>query len=225
MRVKTGTGTATVLLVVLALFVPGCGAEPSKGAGTPGTGTASKPAAGADASAGSGSGTSTVAFSTVFNTEQKIQAALPDPASMKGWKPKTGSANVVEQPTPPAQCGADWDCAAVADGSAKFEEVGETVIFHLHAFTDQPTAQNACRAEATQMAKYTKAEVAPLDGATSHAYYRNAGGLDGINVSLCLGTVVGRVTIEGGGSNLDPETAHSMARILIDRVRKAAAAS
>ncbi|MFD7341684.1 hypothetical protein ACFV98_37795 [Streptomyces violascens] len=223
MRVKTGTGTATVLLVVSALFVPGCGAEPAKGAGTPGTGTASKPAAGADA--GVGSGASAAEFSTVFNTKQKIQAALPDPDSMKGWKPKSGSANVVEQPTPLAQCGPDWDCAAVADGSAKFEEVGETVIFHLYAFTDQPTARDACRKEATQMAKYTKAEVAPLDGATSHAYYRNAGGLDGINVSLCLGTVVGRVTIEGGGSNLDPGTAHSMARILIDRVRKAAAAS
>ncbi|MFE9214929.1 hypothetical protein ACFYN3_01130 [Streptomyces lavendulae] len=168
---------------------------------------------------------SAAGFSTAFNTEQKIQAALPDPDSMKGWKPKTGKAHVVEQPTPPAQCGPDWDCAAVADGSAKFEEVGEIVTFHLYAFADQPTAQDACRKETTQMAKYTKAEVAPLDGATSHAYYRNAGGLDGINVSLCLGTVVGRVTIEGGGSNLDPKTAHSMSRILIDRVRKAATAS
>ncbi|MGW3056464.1 hypothetical protein ACWC98_11045 [Streptomyces goshikiensis] len=223
MHVKTGTGTATVLLVVSALFVPGCGADQSKDAATSGTGTASKPAAGADA--GGGSGTSAAEFSTVFNTKQKIQAALPDPASMKGWKPKTGRANVVEQPTPLAQCGPAWDCAAVADGSAKFEEVGETVIFELHAFPDQPTAQDACRKEATKTAKYTKAEVAPLDGATSHAYYRNAGGLDGINVSLCLGTVVGHVTIEGGGSNLDPETAHSMARTLIDRIRKAAAAS
>ncbi|MFE3993942.1 hypothetical protein ACFXPW_19980 [Streptomyces goshikiensis] len=223
MRVKTGTGTATVLLAVSALFVPGCGAEQSKDAGTPGAGTASKPAAGADA--GAGSGASAAEFSTVFNTEQKIQAALPDPASMMGWKPKTGRADVVEQPTPSAQCGADWDCAAVADGSAKFEEAGETVTFHLRAFADQPTAQDACRKEAMQMAKYTKAEVAPLDGATSHAYYRNAGGLDGINVSLCLGTVVGQVTIEGGGSNLDPKTAHSMALTFIDRVRKAAAAS
>ncbi|MER5777393.1 hypothetical protein ABT144_24510 [Streptomyces sp. NPDC002039] len=223
MRVRTGTGTATVLLVVSALFVPGCGTEASKDTGTAETGSTSKPAAGAGASADSGA--STAEFSTVFNTEQKIQAALPDPASMKGWKPKTGRANVVEQPTPLAQCGADWECAAVANGSAKFEEVGETVIFRLHAFTDHPTAQDACRKEAAQTAKYTKASVAPLDGAESHAYYRNAGGLDGINVSLCLGTVVGRVTIEGGGSNLDPETAHSMARTLIDRVRTAAAAS
>ncbi|MFB6509107.1 hypothetical protein [Streptomyces virginiae] len=223
MDTRAGTSAAAMMLAVSVLCVSGCGADPATGVGAPATAAASKPGAGKDS--GVGQGGSAATFSTVFNTKEKIQAALPDPASMKGWKPKTGIANVKEQLTPSAQCGPDWECPAIADGRAKFEEVGESVIFRIYAYADEATAQDACRKEAAKMSKYTKAEVAPLEGASSHAYYRNAGGLDGIHVSLCLGTVFGEVTIEGGGSDLSPDTAHSMARTFIERVRKAAEAA
>ncbi|WP_143196874.1 hypothetical protein [Streptomyces sp. CB00455] len=163
----------------------------------------------------------------MFNTEDRIKQALPDPASMKGWTPKTGRAEVEEQPKSAEQCGPDahWDCTALANGVTKFEAVGETAYFTIQAYADKKAAAAACGREKDWSATYGKAEVPPVPGAASHAYYRNAGNLDGLDLTMCLGTVIAQVRLEGGGSSLNPATAHSLARIFVPRIQKAAAAS
>ncbi|MFE0876188.1 hypothetical protein ACFW4X_15210 [Streptomyces smyrnaeus] len=166
-------------------------------------------------------------FGTVFDTERKIRATLPQPESMAGWTPKNGRAHVEEQPDSPSECGADthWDCTAVGNGSANYEAAGETVIFSVDAFPDTKAAQAACRKEESWSAKYTKKKVPPLSGVTSHAYYRNAGGLDGLDLTMCTGTVIAQVRLEGEGSDLDPATSHTLAKTFLARIQKAAAAS
>ncbi|WP_030689890.1 hypothetical protein [Streptomyces globisporus] len=166
-------------------------------------------------------------FDTVFKTEERFKQALPDPASMAGWTPQGASARVEEEPKSAEQCGADtdWECARIARGDADFEAVGEEADFELTAFADKKAAQDACRKERTWSAKYTKAQVPPVPGVESHAYYRNAGGLDGLHLAMCLGTVIAEVTLEGEGSSLDPATAHSLAQVFVPRIQKAAAAS
>ncbi|MFE7330315.1 hypothetical protein ACFU8W_36250 [Streptomyces sp. NPDC057565] len=213
------------VLVALAALVIACGdgadrvgaEKPTTAADTGvGAGTSGKPAAG------------TVDFATVLNTEQKIQSALPEPAQMHEWTPKTGCAHVEEQPKSPSECGpeTDWDCGVIATGTASFEAFGETVIFSIRAYADQKATQDACRKEAASSAKYTKANVPPVDGVTSHAYYRNAGNLDGLDLIMCTGTVMAKIRLEGSGSNLDPASAHTMAQgVFLPRIQKAAAAS
>ena len=166
-------------------------------------------------------------FATVFDTEKKIQSALPDPASMGGWTPENARAYVEEQPDSPSECSPDshWDCTAIANGAAHFESAGETAVFSIDAFADQKAAQAACRKEVPWSVKYTKANVRPVTGVTSHGYYRNAGGLDGLDLTMCLGTVIAQVRLEGEGSSMDPATAHTLAQNFVPRIRKAAAAS
>ncbi|MFB7828680.1 hypothetical protein ACFWG5_08295 [Streptomyces hydrogenans] len=163
---------------------------------------------------------------TVFRTEERFRQALPDPASMAGWTPRSANAEIEEAPEPAANCGqdADWYCARIARGEANFEAVGEEAQFDLTAFADRSAAQDACRKEKTWSAKYTEAQVPPVPGVDSHAYYRNAGGLDGLNLFMCTGTVVAQVLLEGEGSSLDPATAHSLAQLFASRIHKAAAA-
>ncbi|MEW2137919.1 hypothetical protein AB0892_15170 [Streptomyces sp. NPDC005409] len=68
--------------------------------------------------------------------------------------------------------------------------------------------------------------MAPVPGVEGHAYYRNAGSLDGLDLIMCLGPVVAKVRLEdGGGSSLDPATVHSLAQLFVPRIEKAAAAS
>ncbi|MFI8962405.1 hypothetical protein ACIGO8_09835 [Streptomyces sp. NPDC053493] len=241
-----GTASTAAVLVVVAALTAGCGSgagsDASGGTGgtsggkapATGSGTASGSSSGSGTASGSGSGSGEAAgggagdFGTVFKTEQRIEQGLPDPASMKGWTPKNGSAEVEEQPKSAAECAgsaADWDCTAIADGSADFDAFGENADFDLTAFADKAAARAACAKEKAWFAKYTKAQVAAVPGAESHAYYRNHGGLDGLNVTLCLGTVVARVRLEGEGSSLDPGTAHTLSRVFVDRIQKAAAAS
>ncbi|APE22926.1 hypothetical protein [Streptomyces venezuelae] len=208
--------------MTLAALATGCG-----GAGSD---TTTKPATGGSAGTGSGSGGSAVGkadFGTVFRTEERFKQALPDPASMAGWTPRSASADIEEAPEPAASCGADadWYCARIARGEADYEAFGEEAQFDLTAFADEKAAQDACRKEKSWSAKYTKAGVAPVAGVESHAYYRNAGSLDGLYLTLCLGTTVAQVTLEGEGSSLDPATAHSLAQIFVPRIQKAAAAS
>ncbi|MGW6949080.1 hypothetical protein [Streptomyces xanthophaeus] len=105
------------------------------------------------------------------------------------------------------------------------QRLGEEAHFDVTAFADKKAAQDACRKEANWSAKYTKAQVLPVPGVESHAYYRNVGGLDGLFLTMCLGTVVAEVTLEGKGSSLDPATAHCLAQIFVPRIQKAAAAS
>ncbi|WP_158754480.1 hypothetical protein [Streptomyces sp. NRRL F-2580] len=233
MRLRSGIGSKAAALVVLAAFAAGCG-----GGGSDATAekppTADKSAAGTNG-AGTGTGTGTEkpkggtgGFGALFNTEKSIQAALPDPGSMRGWTPKTGRAHIVDQPKSAADCGPDpdWECAAIANGLASFEEFGETAAFTITAFTDQKAAEAACLKEKDSSAKYTKADVSPVPGVgSSHAYYRNAGGLDGLNLTMCLGTVIAEVRLEGGGSDLSPTTSHNLAQIFVSRIQKAAAAS
>nr|WP_144298867.1 hypothetical protein [Streptomyces sp. TLI_235] len=211
--------------MALAALVTACGSG-ADGAGT------EKPTTAADRGVGAGTSgkpaTGTVDFPTVLNTERRIQSALPDPAQMAEWTPKTGRAHVEEQPKPPSECGADpdWACAVIATGSAKFEAFGETVIFSIKAYPDQKATQDACRKEAASSAKYTKANVPPVAGVTGHAYYRNAGNLDGLDLIMCMGTVLAEIRLEGSGSNLDPSTAHTLAQgVFVPRIQKAAAAS
>ncbi|WP_420077967.1 hypothetical protein ACN6AT_00465 [Streptomyces sp. JL4002] len=164
----------------------------------------------------------------MFNTEDRIRQALPDPGAMKGWKPKTGRADIEEQPKSAAACGPDthWDCTGIADGSVKFEAAGENAYFDIQAYADKKAAEAACSKEKDWSAKYTKAEVPPVPGVESHAYYRNAGSLDGLDLTMCLGTVIAQVRLEdGGGSSLDPATVHSLAQLFVPRIQKAAAAS
>ncbi|MFE9560186.1 hypothetical protein ACFYM0_03675 [Streptomyces sp. NPDC006487] len=211
------------MLVTLAVLSTGCGGAGSDTA-TP------KPASGNSAGTGSGSAGSAVGkadFDTVFKTEEKFKQALPDPASMAGWRPQNASANIEEAPGAGESCGADadWYCARIARGEANFEAVGEEAHFDMTAFADKKAAQEACRKEANWSAKYTKAQVPPVPGTESHAYYRNVGGLDGLFLIVCLGTVVAEVTLEGEGSSLDPATAHSLAQVFVPRIQRAAAAS
>ncbi|MDV5143115.1 hypothetical protein R1T08_01975 [Streptomyces sp. SBC-4] len=166
-------------------------------------------------------------FDTVFKTEERFKQALPDPASMAGWTPRNASADIEEAPEPAENCGADadWYCARIARGEANFEAVGEEAQFDITAFADKRAAQDACRKEKNWSAKYTKAQVPSVPGVESHAYYRNVGGLDGLNLFMCLGTVIAEVTLEGEGSSLDPATAHSLAQVFVPRIQKASAAS
>lgn len=224
MQMKSRIGPrAAVLAVVAALaaFATACG-------GGSGTGGAKPPAAGSagTATAPGNPPAGKAGVHAVISTEARIQQALPDPDSMKGWTPKTGEASVVEKPKSEAECatGTDWDCAEIAGGSAKFEEFGETARFRITAFADEKAAAAACAKEKDWSAKYTKANAQPVPGAESHAYYRNVGGLDGVHLFICLGTVIGEVTLEGGGSDLNPATARSLAQIFVSRIQKAAAA-
>jgi hypothetical protein len=211
------------VLVTLAALATSCGGAGSDPAPP-------KPSTSSGTETGSGSGGSEVGkadFDTVFKTEERFKQALPDPASMAGWTPQDASASIEEEPNPAEQCSADtdWECARIARGHAHFEAVGEEASFELTAFADKKTAQDACRKEKTWSAQYTKAQVAPVPGTESHAYYRNAGGLDGLHLTMCLGTVIAEVTLEGEGSSLDPATAHSLAQVFVPRIQKAAAAS
>ncbi|WP_369142598.1 hypothetical protein [Streptomyces sp. R44] len=219
MRFRMGSGA--VVLVTLAALATGCGA---------GSDTTTKPPAGDSAGTGSGSGGSAggkADFGTVFTTEERFKQALPDPASMAGWTPRDASARIEEEPKPAGQCASDtdWECARIARGDANFEAFGEEADFEITAFADKKAAQDACRKEKNWSAKYTKAQVPPVPGVESHAYYRNAGGLDGLHLTMCLGTVVAEITLEGEGSSLDPATAHSLAQVFVPRIQKAAAAS
>lgn len=211
--------------MALAVFAAACGGGGSDSVGEKPPIT-DKPAPGAGEGSEKSKG-GKVDFDTVFNTKERIQQALPDPESMKGWKSKTGRADIEEQPKSAAECGPDthWDCSGIAHGSTKFEEVGETVLFKIQAYADKKAAEAACRKEKDWSAKYTKAEAAPVPGVESHTYYRNAGNLDGLDLSMCLGTVIAQVRLEGGGSSLDPATAHSLAQLFVPRIQRAAAAS
>ncbi|MFJ6753856.1 MULTISPECIES: hypothetical protein [unclassified Streptomyces] len=230
MQLRSGTGSMTAVLMALAALATACG-----GGGSGPTGekppTGDKPAAGATAGTGADSGKpkgGTVDFDTVFKTEERFRQALPDPESMKGWKPKTGRANVEEQPKSAAECGPDahWDCTRIANGSVKFEAFGETAYFDIQAYADKPAAGAACAREKDWSATYGKAEVTPVPGVEGHAYYRNAGSLDGLDLIMCLGTVIAKVRLEdGGGSSLDPATVHNLARLFVPRIQKAAASS
>ncbi|MEU8514988.1 hypothetical protein AB0C76_25855 [Kitasatospora sp. NPDC048722] len=207
MRRTTGIGRAgAATLAALGILAAACGN------GDTGTlpGTAPVPAG--------------VDFATVLNDKAKIQAALPDPDSMHGWTPRGGKADVAATPPSATDCAEDgsWDCAALADGRARFEAEGERATFTLQAFADRPAAQDACRKEAAWSAKYTRADVPPVAGtAGGHAYRRNAGGLDGIHLTMCLGTVVATTTLERGG--LDPAELHRLAELFATRIQKAAA--
>ncbi|WP_395358325.1 hypothetical protein ACHGLA_01215 [Streptomyces sp. YH02] len=230
-------GRGAAVLVALAAFAGGCGDGGSDTATTKpptshsaGAATGAATGAGTGAGAGSGAGSSAVGkgdFDTVFKTEERFQQALPDPASMAGWTPRNAGAEIDEEPTPAQSCGADadWYCARIARGEANFEAFGEEAQFDLTAFADRKAAQDACRKEKNWSAKYTKAEVSPVPDVESHAYYRRAGGLDGLHLTMCLGTVVAEVLLEGEGSSLDPATAHSLAQVFVPRIQKAAAAS
>ncbi|MFE5597302.1 hypothetical protein [Streptomyces sp. NPDC056549] len=211
--------------MTLAALATGCGGAGSDTATT-------KPPTGNSAGAGSGSGSggsevSKADFDTVFTTEERFKQALPDPASMAGWTPQNAGARIEEEPKPAAECGpdSDWECARIARGDANFEAVGEEAHFDLTAFADTKAAQDACRKEKGWSAEYTKAQVPPVPGVESHAYYRNVGGLNGLNLIMCLGTVIAEVTLEGEGSSLDPATAHSLAQVFVPRIQKAAATS
>ncbi|MEU2503569.1 hypothetical protein ABZ621_02550 [Streptomyces sp. NPDC007863] len=218
-------GSSAALIVALATLATGCGGTGS------GTAPAKQPTGdSAEKEAGSGSGGPAVDeadFDTVFDTEERFEQALPDPASMAGWTPRSAGAEIEEAPEPAANCGpdADWYCARIARGEADFEAAGEEAQFDLTAFADKSAAQDACRKEKNWSAKYTKAQVSPIPGVDSYAYYRNAGGLDGLNVFMCTGTVVAQVLLEGDGSTLDTGTAHSLAQLFAPRIHKAAAAS
>ncbi|WP_406055232.1 hypothetical protein OG462_06185 [Streptomyces sp. NBC_01077] len=209
-------------LATLAAFASGCGNSADT--------TAEKPltADGTTAGRATSSGEQAdgaMGFDTVFKTEERFKQALPDPASMAGWTPKRAGANIEEEPKPAAKCGADthWDCTSVARGGANFEAAGEEADFDVVAYADNKAAQDACRKEKDWSARYTRAEVPPVPGTESHAYYRNAGGLDGLDLTLCLGTVIAQVRLEGEGSSLDPATAHSLAQLFVPRIQRAAA--
>ncbi|MCX4960698.1 hypothetical protein [Streptomyces virginiae] len=221
----SGGSSAVVLvaLAVLAVLATGCGGGADTAGEKAPTGDSAK--AGGASSSGKPAAAGTVDFDTVFTTEERFKRALPDPASMAGWTPKRAGADIEETPKPAAECGADthWDCTSVADGDANFEEVGERALFDLVAYADKKAAQDACRKEKDWSAKYSKADVPPVPGVESHAYYRNAGGLDGLDLTMCLGTVIAQVRLEGGGSTLDPATAHSLAQVFVPRIQKAAA--
>lgn len=226
MQLRSGIGSRVVVLMALAAFATACGGGGSDPIGEkPPTG----PAAGANAGTGAGSGKpkgGKADFDTVFNTEDRIRQALPDPGAMKGWKPKTGRANIEEQPKSAAECGPDthWDCTRIANGSVKFEAAGENAYFDIQAYADKKAAEAACSKEKDWSAKYAKAEVTPVPGVEGHAYYRNAGGSDGLDLIMCLGTVIAEVRLEdGGGSSLDPATVHSLAQLFVPRIQKAAA--
>jgi hypothetical protein len=228
MQLRSGIGSRVVVLMALAAFATACGGSDPTGEKPPAN---DKSAPGANAGAGAGSDKpkgGKVDFDTVFNTEDRIRQALPDPGAMKGWKPKTGRADIEDQPKSAAECGPDthWDCTGIADGSVKFEAAGENAYFDIQAYADKKAADAACRKEKDWSAKYSKAEVPPVPGVESHAYYRNAGSLDGLDLIMCLGTVIAKVRLEdGGGSSLDPATVHSLAQLFVPRIQKAAAAS
>ncbi|MFF3862603.1 hypothetical protein [Streptomyces sp. NPDC002209] len=225
MQLRSGIGAKAAAVVALAALVTACG-NGADGAG------AQKPATAADTGVGAGSAAKPADgakdSATVLRTEQQIQSALPDPSQMHEWTPRTGRAHVEEHPKSLAECGpdADWECATVATGSAKFEAFGETVVFGIRAYPEQKAAQDACGKEAARSAKYTEANVPALPGVTSHAYYRNAGGLDGLDLVMCTGTVMAEIRLEGPGSDLDPATAHRLAQgVFVPRIQAAAAAS
>lgn len=230
MQLRSGMRSMTVVLMALASFATACGGGGSDPAGEkPQTGDTS--AAGTSAGTGEGSGKSKggkVDFDTVFNTEDRIRQALPDPGAMQGWKPKTGRAKIQEQPKSAAECGPDthWDCTGIADGSVKFEAAGENAYFDIQAYADKKAAEAACGKEKDWSAKYAKAEVAGVPGVEGHAYYRNAGSLDGLDLTMCLGTIIAQVRVEdAGGSSLDPATVNSLAQVFVPRIQKAASAS
>lgn len=220
MKARSGIAARAATLVVLAAFATACsGSDHGSAANTKPTATA--------ASSGAGSGGKPVGnmdFDTVFNDKNKLRLALPDPASMREWTPKRGDAYIAE-PQDPSECGPDaaWHCARVANGVAEFEDVGEHADFKIDAFADRKTAQDACRKEAAWSAKYAKADVPPVSDLPSHAYYRNAGGLNGIYLTMCAGTVVATTFLEGG--SMDPATLHTLAGIFATRIQKAAAGS
>lgn len=179
------------------MLATGCGGGADRvGEKAPG-GDSAKP--GGASSSGKPAAAGAVDFDTVFTTEDRFKQALPDPASMAGWTPKRAGADIEEAPKPAAECGPDthWDCTAVADGDANFEEVGERALFDLVAYADKKAAQDACRKEKDWSAKYSKAEVPPVPDVESHAYYRSAGGLNGLDLTMCLGTVIAQVRLEG----------------------------
>ncbi|MGW7329924.1 hypothetical protein ACWGIU_15280 [Streptomyces sp. NPDC054840] len=224
MQLRSGGSRAAVVMALAASAVAcGGGGFDTAGEKPP---TAEKTAPGAVAGSDKPKG-GKADFDTVFNTEDRIRQALPDPGAMKGWKPKTGRANIENQPKSAAECGPNthWDCTSIANGLAAFEEVGETAAFNIHAYADKKAAEAACRKEKDWSVDYTKAEVAPVTGVESHAYYRNAGGLDTLFLTMCQGTVVAQVYVYGGGSSLDPATVHSLAQLFVPRIQKAAAAS
>ncbi|MFE4452146.1 hypothetical protein [Streptomyces sp. NPDC056796] len=224
MRLRSTTAPMAAALVALAVLATAC-----EGGGSGPTGAPSAPGATTSAAADAGEGKGGKAdFDTVFDTEALLRQALPDRESLKGWTPKDGNASVDEDPTPAAECGAEsaWDCARVARGSVSFEGGGELAGFEIEAFADRGDAEAACGARKKWAARYEQAKVPPLPGVESHSYYRNAGGLDNIFLSLCLGTVVAEVRLEDwGGSSLDPGTLHSLAEFFVPRIEKAAAGS
>jgi hypothetical protein len=221
MRSRLGAGVVARVAVV-AVFATGaaaCGEDDSgHGSGNSAVTTAPTHGTSGDQPAGDAS------FDTVFD-EDRLKLALPDPPAMGGWVPKAASAQT-EEPANSSDCGgadADWDCAAIASGRAKYEAEGEYANFNIRAFASQKAAQDACAKESATFAKHTKADVAPVAGTTSHAYYRNGGGLDGIYLTMCLGTVVAKTSLEGG--SMDPSTLHRAAGTFADRIKKAAAAA
>ncbi|MFB7277340.1 hypothetical protein ACFCZV_09540 [Streptomyces hydrogenans] len=221
LRIRRGSSAA--LMMALVAFAAGCGGSGSDAAPT-------KPPAGDSAAKETGAGGAAVDESgsdTVFRTEERFKQALPDPTSMAGWTPRGASAEIEEAPEAAANCGpdADWYCARIARGEADYEAVGEEAQFDLTAFADKGAAQDACRKQKAWSAKYTKAQTPPIPGVDSYAYYRNAGGLDGLNLYMCTGTVVAQVLLEGEGSTLDPDTAHALGQLFAARIHKAAAAS
>lgn len=215
-RFGAGVVARVAVVAAFATGVAACGAnDGDHGSGTTTVTAGPTPGPSREQPAGDPS------FDTIFD-ERRLKSALPDPPAMGGWLPKTASTQT-EEPAKFADCGADadWDCAAVASGRAKYEAEDEYANFGITAFASQKAAQDACGKESATFAKYTKANVAPVPGTAGHAYYRNAGDLDGIYLTMCLGTVVATTILEGG--SMDPSTLHLMAATFADRIKKAAA--
>jgi len=219
MRGKSTVGAGAVILVTVAALTTACGSGNDHGAGSDKAATA----AGTTASAG-GSADGAVSFGTVFGDKAKMKLALPDPASMHGWTPSREALPRGDSKEP-KECGpdSDWECAGVATARKQYQGGGEDVNFDIVAFADQKAAQDACRKEGASSAKYDKVDVPSLGAFPNHAYYREAGGLNGANLTMCLGTVVATTTLEGG--SMDPATLRTLAQIFATRIQKAATAT
>ena len=89
-------------------------------------------------------------------------------------------------------------CASGKDDAAPGAR--EYANFTIVAFASQQAAKDACTKEASWSAKYAKIQISAVGGGPSHAYYRNAGGLNGAYLTICLGTVVATTSLENGES-------------------------
>lgn len=131
---------------------------------------------------------------TVLSQKEQVENALPDPGAMGGLQGISASVTTADGRL---GCPGVRECRGKWFGRAKYALGGDDtyyVSFHLTTYTTRQDARDGLKREAGRHPVLPK----PAVGNESLAYSKSAGGLQGVYLTMRIGTVVATTFVEGG---------------------------